>query len=62
MKIATNISELAAEYVHFQSLDKDKLDFKDHIMMYERLSKKLEEAGISFYDLSVYLDKKKVQA
>ncbi len=62
MKPATNISELAAEYVHFQSLDKDKLDFKDHLMMYERLSNKLDEAGITFYDLSVYLAKKKVQA
>lgn len=55
MNTATNINELAKEFVHFESLDKDKLDFKDHIMMYESLTNKLEKAGLSFYDMDVYV-------
>lgn len=58
MTPATNITELAAEYVHFQSLDKERLDFKDHIMLYEALNKKLEAAGMSFYDIGRYVRSK----
>lgn len=55
MNSANKINELAEEYIQFQNLDKDKLDFKDHIQMYESLNQKLDEAGISFYDLGLYV-------
>ena len=54
MKPATNLNELAKEFLHFQSLDKEKLDMKDHVQLYEALTNKIEEAGISYYDLSIY--------
>ncbi|MEQ9403939.1 MAG: hypothetical protein RIM99_10155 [Cyclobacteriaceae bacterium] len=52
MNTATKIDELAVEYARFQKLDKDKLDLKDHIMLYESLINKIEKAGLSFYDVS----------
>ncbi len=54
----TNTAEmiaLAEEYLRFQSLDKEKMDFNDHIRMYESLTRKMEQAGVSYYDLSVYV-------
>ena len=54
MNTATNIQELAMEFLRFEQSDKDSLDFKDHIMMYDSLNQKLEEAGMSYYEISVY--------
>ena len=54
MNTATNIQELAMEFLRFEQSDKDSLDFKDHIMIYDSLNQKLEEAGMSYYEISVY--------
>lgn len=54
MNTTLNISELAEEYLKFQKFNHDTGDLKDHVRRYESLMIKAEEAGISFYDLSVY--------
>lgn len=55
MNTATDFSLLADQYVHFHNLDKDKLDLTDYLMLYEALTNRLDEAGISFYNLGVYV-------
>ena len=55
MNTATHISdELTKEYLRFKNFDESKMDFIDQLRMYESLTNKLDEAGISFYDLSVH--------
>lgn len=56
MNSATIIEELALEYLQYQKLDKDSLDFKDHIMLYERLNTKFDQAGFSYYEVSQYAE------
>jgi hypothetical protein len=55
MKPATDLNELAKELIKFQKVDKDELGLKEHVRMYEDLTDKIEEAGISYYDLSLYV-------
>lgn len=63
MNTATKLNELAAEYIQFQNLlSQDKLDLTDHLQVYENLSNKLDEAGISFYDMSIYVRSKDVRS
>ncbi|MEP5613466.1 MAG: hypothetical protein ABJP45_14535 [Cyclobacteriaceae bacterium] len=60
MNTATKLNELAVEYVHFQKLvAQDSLELSDHLKVYESLSNKLDEAGISFYDMGVYVRSQK---
>jgi len=60
MNTATKLNELAVEYVHFQKLvAQDTLELSDHLKVYEELSNKLDEAGVSFYDMGVYVRSKK---
>ncbi len=54
MNSATNLNDLAREFLDFQKLNKEDLDMKDHVQLYEALTNKIEKAGITYYDLSVY--------
>ena len=49
------VKELAEEYTRFKNVDEDEMDLKDHIQLYESLTNKLEKAGLSFYDISRYI-------
>lgn len=54
MKTTTPLNELAKEMIQFKSMD-ENASFSDHIRMYETLSRKIEQAGISYYDLDLYV-------
>ncbi len=52
---AAQVKELAEEYTRFKNVDEEEMDLKDHIQLYESLTRKLENAGLSFYDISKYI-------
>lgn len=48
----TKVKELVDEYAKFHSIDDDQVDLKDQIQLYEALIIKIEQAGLSFYEVS----------
>ena len=54
MKTA-NIAELAEEYEKFKNVDEEQVDLKDHIQLYESLTNRIEQAGLSLYEVSRYV-------
>ena len=54
MNTSTHLHKLAEEYVRFKNLDEEELHLMDYIRKYDELITKLEEAGISYYEMDVY--------
>ncbi len=48
------VKELAEELSRLRNVNEAEIDLIDHIQLYESLNRKLEKAGLTFYDVSRY--------
>jgi len=48
---SAKIKELIEEYARFHSIEED-MDLMDQIKLYEALNSKIEQSGLSFYEVS----------
>ncbi len=51
----SKVEELAEEYARLKNVDELEMDLIDHIKLYESLNRKIEKAGLSFYEVSRYI-------